>query len=350
MSETTSLTPTQLAAQQSTIGRRLRAAGENTKAEVRFRTALSFTPDDASLHGELALCLERQKKFHDALYEAAVALQLAPQNAYYHYLKGAIFNVQNLYSDAQLALQRAIELDPRHASSHQLLGYVLWRRALIRFGSQWNFCSKARLKALQEAESSTRYALQLQPNLAEAHRILGHILLSQRRHDEAIAQMENALKIEPKNALAHLSLGTTSLRFPDADVERATEHLRESLRLNPHDKRATVQLRSAQRQLAWARYFKPLMRVRSWIWNHLFGPLPRGLRVVVFFSGMISLIVLQERVQQSPLPRVREFNWVANALLWLYVFAFPSFANWLDHPSTRKRAAKTVIEKKRLNR
>ena len=63
------------------------------------------------------------------------------------------------------------------------------------------------LGKLQEAEISTRKAIELNPDLADAYNNLGNILIDLRRYNEATISYKKAYKIDPKNAWYHIKAG-----------------------------------------------------------------------------------------------------------------------------------------------
>jgi tetratricopeptide (TPR) repeat protein len=84
---------------------------------------------------------------------------------------------------------------------------------------------------LEEAAENFRSALQLAPDLAEAHVGLGDALKALGRPDEAAENLRRALKLKPRLAEAHLSLGN-ALRAQDR-LDEAAECFRNAIGLNP---------------------------------------------------------------------------------------------------------------------
>jgi DNA-binding winged helix-turn-helix (wHTH) protein/TolB-like protein/Tfp pilus assembly protein PilF len=92
---------------------------------------------------------------------------------------------------ARAAALRALELDPRGADGHAALGWVLWWH-------DWNWPAD---------EQSFRRAIALNPNVAEAHLGLGHLLLSQRRGGpegvQGLLAMQRARELDPLSRIAN---------------------------------------------------------------------------------------------------------------------------------------------------
>jgi TolB-like protein len=82
---------------------------------------------------------------------------------------------------ARAALSRALELDESLAEAHATNAY-------IRAYYEWDWRS---------AEQEFRRALELQPNYADAYFSYSRFLASRRRLDEAIAQLERAVELDP---------------------------------------------------------------------------------------------------------------------------------------------------------
>jgi Tfp pilus assembly protein PilF len=93
-----------------------------------------------------------------------------------------------------------------------------------------------------EAIAQFQKTLEIQPDYAEAHYNLGTVLLQQRRMDEAIAHLLKALEIKPDNASAHKNLGIAF--FQQGRLDEAVAHFKKSLEI----RRDQVEI---QNNLAW---------------------------------------------------------------------------------------------------
>ena len=88
-----------------------------------------------------------------------------------------------------------------------------------------------RAERLTEAEELARWLLEQQPDVAERHIALGRVLSKQRRYPDAIAQFEQALALEPQNAVV-----TTPLVEALAALGRVDEtltQLERAIAVNP---------------------------------------------------------------------------------------------------------------------
>jgi TolB-like protein/Tfp pilus assembly protein PilF len=100
------------------------------------------------------------------------------------------------------ALDRAIAADPKFALAHATLSYVCT-------GKYFGF--DPRRTWIDRAEFHCQQALELDPDLPEAHLAKAYILWSQAanfRHLEAIAEIQKALALQPNLDHAHNRLGT----------------------------------------------------------------------------------------------------------------------------------------------
>ncbi|MDQ3427212.1 MAG: tetratricopeptide repeat protein, partial [Gemmatimonadota bacterium] len=102
------------------------------------------------------------------------------------------------------ALERSLALDSTLAEAHTTLG-------LIRFHYDWDWTG---------AEASFRRATALNPNLAEAHLWLAHLLLALGRAEESSAAGRRALSLSPADQRTRVQLGWQHLRAERYDEAR----------------------------------------------------------------------------------------------------------------------------------
>jgi serine/threonine protein kinase/tetratricopeptide (TPR) repeat protein len=111
-------------------------------------------------------------------------------NAYTHFEAVGGSNLEERHRKAAVAARKAIQLDPNLAEAHIALGDVLFHENDVAGG-----------------EREFRRAIELDPNLPEAHYYYGYLLLRECRLDEAIAQNRLALKLSPLEPYAASHLG-----------------------------------------------------------------------------------------------------------------------------------------------
>jgi adenylate cyclase len=133
------------------------------------------------------------------------------------------FKVEDLY-EARRLLQHSLSSDPDYPRAHAAISRTHLRAWLDSVDS--DFLNPA---ALDRAYQSARKAVELDPNLPQAHAYLGIVLSFQGRHDAALAEFEKAIALNPN---------FTDYRFAAALVRaaeagRAIEVAEKHMRLDP---------------------------------------------------------------------------------------------------------------------
>jgi protein O-mannosyl-transferase len=138
------------------------------------------------------------------------------------------WNLAGFYGDGETLYRETLARNPESWLAHSNLGSVLMQRGQAP-------------AAMMELEN----ALQLNPDLAEAHNNVG-LLLSDipGQKKQAIAEFHVALKIRPNYAEAHNNLGALLAEDPDL-LQDAIAEYREALRIRPRYAEAHNNLGSA---------------------------------------------------------------------------------------------------------
>lgn len=135
---------------------------------------------------------------------------------------------REVYPRARLSAERALELDPQLAEAHAVKGGIKL------------FYDRD----VKGAERALNRAIELNANLVLA-RIYSALLLSAvRRHDEAIQHARYAMDVDPLGTLAAWGLGWTLYRAGEFDA--AAKHARQSIEAEPEDAVAWLQLGASQ--------------------------------------------------------------------------------------------------------
>jgi len=136
-------------------------------------------------------------------------------DAYEYYLRGRDYFHQTTQQGVNFARQmfrRAIEIDPGFARAYAGLANA---ESLV---AQWFDSSPEQLAAADEA---SRQALELAPNLAEAHAARGFALSLNRNFAGAAEHFERALELDPRNYDALYLYGRS--RFAESKPEAAAD-------------------------------------------------------------------------------------------------------------------------------
>ena len=118
---------------------------------------------------------------------------------YEHILRGRALYQQftrRTNAQARQEYEAAIELNPDFAIVYVFLSYTYGDE--VRWG--W---SRDPDQSLRMKSDMARKALELDPDLAEAHGALGYLHLLRREHDEAVALAEQAVSLGPSDADVH---------------------------------------------------------------------------------------------------------------------------------------------------
>jgi adenylate cyclase len=170
---------------------------------------------------------------HVTKAESERALQKPPADwqSYDYYLRGAaVYSTHvsehrlDLLYDARKLLERSLDIDPDYSRAHAMLSRTFTRAYVEPLDQDYLDSS-----ALSRAHDLAERAVRLDPNLPFARSQLGWVLSFMRRHDEAIAEFEHAVSLNPSYTDFRFGLG---LVFA-GQSERAINVLRTSLRLDP---------------------------------------------------------------------------------------------------------------------
>jgi len=172
------------------------------------------------------------------------AIERAPTEnvqAYEYYLRGRQYFHQWSRTGIQYArrmFERAIEQDGQFATAYAGIAdccaflYMYWD------GSKAN---------LDGADSASQKALELDPDLAEAHASRGFALSLNRRYDEARERFETALKLNPKLYEAHYLYARACVQ--EGKFEEAARHFEAAARTRPEDYQSLFLMSSPLRAL-----------------------------------------------------------------------------------------------------
>jgi TolB-like protein/DNA-binding winged helix-turn-helix (wHTH) protein/predicted Zn-dependent protease len=141
---------------------------------------------------------------------------LRGQESYFRYTKEANAQARQMY-------EKAITLDPRYAEAYAWLG----RAYILEWASRWNTDPKT----LERALALEQQALALDDSLPRAHSFLGMIYAEQQQYDQAIAEGELAIALDPNNVGNYA--GQANVLTTAGRPEEAIRMLEQAMRLNP---------------------------------------------------------------------------------------------------------------------
>jgi adenylate cyclase len=164
--------------------------------------------------------------------------------AYDKYMK-ALKCLQNITREevhqARKELDEVISLDPNWSSPYT---FQAWSHIM----DVWNQWGASPLQSMQQAEALAQKAVSLDEENALAHTMLCNVYLMKRQHKKAVAEGMRAVELGPNLSQAHFSLGR-ALNFAGRP-EEAIAYLQTAMRLDPvPDPRPYLQLGVAYRDL-----------------------------------------------------------------------------------------------------
>ncbi len=129
------------------------------------------------------------------------------------------------YRSAAELFRQAVRLDPGFALAHANLGSVLVQTAFRR--------NDRTSPMIDEAQQACRRALELSPNLPEAHVALALVQQLLRRPADAAREFDAALALDPRSFDAHYFFARFCVTR--GDHARAVEHYEQAFALQPDD-------------------------------------------------------------------------------------------------------------------
>ncbi len=149
----------------------------------------------------------------EAIREFQKALELDPESAHALGNLAAVYAEKRMWREALAAHLRAVELDPEAAvGHHDLAAFVATH-------------------GLEMAVDEYREAAARDPEHPDVHLNLGLALADLGQTDEALRELQAAVRIEPKDAFARHELA--ALLMDEGDYRSAIGHLKEVVRLEP---------------------------------------------------------------------------------------------------------------------
>ena len=167
--------------------------------------------------------------------------KVADVEAYDYYLRGRQYASQTSERAFEFAIEmfwKATELDPGFARAH----------AGIAASQAWLFHWFGHDNAqLAEADRVSRRAVELAPDLAEAHAARGFVLWLLERREEAVGELETAMRLDPQLFDSYYFYGRIALT--GGDYEKAAEMFEAAAAVAPEDYQAILLLPQVYRSL-----------------------------------------------------------------------------------------------------
>jgi serine/threonine protein kinase/Flp pilus assembly protein TadD len=160
--------------------------------------------------------------------------------AYEFYLRGRKFfhQQQNKHQEAIALFTKATEIDPNYALAYCGLAdcysliYLYWDSDEVN---------------LQRAENAGRKAVEINPELAEAHASLGFAVSLKKDFNEAVKEFEKSINLNPQSFEAYYYYGR--MCFARGDFEKTASLFEKAIKVRPEDYQTPALLTSIYRSL-----------------------------------------------------------------------------------------------------
>jgi Flp pilus assembly protein TadD len=264
--------------------RTLVANGKLDQAVRILRDLVRAEPANFDARAMLGTTLAIQGTRTESIQQMTEAVKLRPNSAEAYNLLGTTLSRFMETADAKSAFEHAILLDPALAEAHVNLALLLLQsgdgnsaaehldRALALQGNTLASAYSHYLRAktyiaqtqIENADAELERAVRIQPKFAEAWSDLGWARRMLSDEKGAMQAFEKSVLLNPKDPVAQYRLGTACLR--NGNAKCAVEHLRASLKWGGADKPTLYNLELALRK---AGDMKESREVRSQMENAL---------------------------------------------------------------------------------
>jgi len=148
----------------------------------------------------------------DPNYALAYAGLAEAYNTLSHY---SIVRPEEIYPKAKELALKALSLDKALAEAHTVLGYVL-----VYYDWDW-----------ESGESEFKAAIALKPDDVTAHHLYAYFLVIMNRYEEAFSEIRKALAVDPLNMITNRTLG--DFYYHSGQYYRAIESLKKTIEMDP---------------------------------------------------------------------------------------------------------------------
>lgn len=195
-------------------------SGKLSQAAEAYRQAIAIDPQEADYYIELARVQIFSGNYDEAVISARNALLLDQNSAKANGVLGwtLVFQGTDSFIEARERVEEALRLD---ANSPLLLSY--YAEVLI----------DTSIESYENALLHAQRAVQIDPNLMEAHRALGYVWERTGNYIEAQNSYETALRINPNLSMLYISLG--NMQFNQEAIVAATDSYGTAISLAPTD-------------------------------------------------------------------------------------------------------------------
>jgi tetratricopeptide (TPR) repeat protein len=157
--------------------------------------------------------LESMENYDGALAQYSKAVEKEPGFRGAHYNIGNIYWLEGKWDQAIVELTREISADPYHCLAHWKIG-----NCLINLN-----------KEPDQAMDHVKKALEICPNLAQAHLDLGRLLAGKGEYSQAIARYHRVVELNPEESSVHFLLANAYRRLGRMEEAEAESRIMQEM-------------------------------------------------------------------------------------------------------------------------
>jgi tetratricopeptide (TPR) repeat protein len=223
--------------------------GRYQDAVESYKQAIRIKPDDAKAHCNLGAVYHSLGRYQDAIDACKQAIRIKPDLTEAYNNLGIVMKAQGNYDEAIENFARVVQLQPDAVEPRNDLALLIVKHPELkdhnieeaislarRTCELTNYRNAAFLDTMalayssagrfSEAVNTAQAALNIDPNLASAHRVLGAALLSDGYFKKAMVHIKRSLEIEPNSIGAKNNLAWILATSPDPNIRNSSDAIR----------------------------------------------------------------------------------------------------------------------------
>jgi tetratricopeptide (TPR) repeat protein len=205
----------------SCLGRVYAWKQQYEQAIAEGERAIALDPNNADSYAFQSEVLRFADRPEEALRTVEQAMRLNPRYPplYLFHLGGA-YNATGRHTEAVATLKEVLSRNPNMFGAHTVLA--------ASYVQQWASQQSADSQTLAQALTAAQRAIALSDLSFRGHYRLGMVYLWQKQYDQALAEMERAIALDPNEAFSYALLAETLSRVgkPEEAVAMAEQALR----------------------------------------------------------------------------------------------------------------------------
>lgn len=297
--------------------------GRIDSAENDLRTLLMEDPENGLYLAYLAITLNEQERYPEALETIDAATGYAPDNSFCFFVKADLYYNMNRIKEAEEVIRVALAMDPDNEDYYGLLSQILIRR-----------------KRWQEALDAAEEGLAIDPDNVGCNNLRSFALVKLGRREEAGISLDATLMKDPENDITHANKGWANLH--EGKPKEALHHFREALRINPRNEYARQGIIEALK--ARNILYRPILSYFLWM-SRLSGKAQWGVILGLYFGSRFIRTVGKMSPEIQPIATILMilyavfvyFSWTANPLFNL-MLSLDSYGRHALRPDEKLQA------------